>query len=80
MKVFVTGGTGFLGRHLIEVLLAEGCEVTALVRTFDRARELPAGVRPVSGDVTRRDKLRAAMRGAELVFHLAAWVGRGARP
>jgi dihydroflavonol-4-reductase len=80
LRVFVTGATGFLGRHLLEVLLSEGCEVTALVRTFDRARALPAAVRPLSGDVSRRDTLRAGMRGAELVFHAAAWVGRGARP
>jgi nucleoside-diphosphate-sugar epimerase len=80
VRVFVTGATGFLGRHLIDVLLAEGCQVTALVRTFDRARSLPAAVRPISGDVTRRDTLRTGMRGAELVFHAAAWVGRGARP
>jgi len=80
VRVFVTGATGFLGRHLLDVLLAEGCQVTALVRTFDRARSLPAAVRPISGDVSRRDTLRAGMRGAEVVFHAAAWVGRGARP
>ncbi|MEP7359239.1 MAG: NAD-dependent epimerase/dehydratase family protein [Anaerolineales bacterium] len=80
MRVFVTGATGFLGRHLIDLLLSEGCQVTALIRTFDRARSLPAAVRPISGDVSRRDSLRAGMRGAEIVFHTAAWVGRGARP
>jgi nucleoside-diphosphate-sugar epimerase len=80
VKVFVTGATGLLGRHLLEVLLAQGCEVTALVRTFDRARRLPAGVRAAAGDVTQRAGLRAGMRGAELVFHLAAWTLIGARP
>ena len=80
MKVFVTGGTGCLGRRLIDVLLAQDCEVTALVRTFDRARSLPAAVRTVAGDVTRRDSLRAGMRGAEIVFHAAAFTRLGARP
>ena len=72
MKVFVTGATGCLGRQLVQLLLAHDCEVTALVRTFDRARSLPAGVRPASGDITQRASLRAGMRGAEVVFHAAA--------
>ncbi len=80
MKVFVTGGTGCLGRHLIDALLAHDCEVTALVRTFDRSRRLPAGVRTVAGDVTRRNSLRAGMRGAEVVFHAAAWTKLGTPP
>jgi dihydroflavonol-4-reductase len=79
MKVFVTGGTGCLGRQLIDVLLAHDCEVTALVRTFDRARSLPAAVRTVAGDVTRRNSLRAGMRGTEVVFHAAAWTKLGTR-
>jgi len=80
VKVFVTGGTGCLGRQLIDVLLAQNCEVTALVRTFDRARSLPAAVRAVAGDVTQRGSLRAGMRGADVVFHAAAWTRLGARP
>ncbi len=80
MKVFVTGATGCLGRQLIDVLLAHDCEVTALVRTFDRARSLPDAVRTVAGDVTRRTSLRAGMRGAEVVFHAAAWTRLGTQP
>ena len=80
MKVFVTGGTGFLGRHLIDELLARDCEVTALVRTFDRARSLPPAVRTLAGDVTQPSALRSGMRGAEVIFHLAAWTAIGVRP
>jgi nucleoside-diphosphate-sugar epimerase len=80
VKVFVTGGTGCLGRQLIEVLLAHDCDVTALVRTFDRTRSLPEAVRTVAGDVTRRNSLKAGMRGAEVVFHAAAWTKLGTRP
>jgi nucleoside-diphosphate-sugar epimerase len=80
VKVFVTGATGCLGRQLIDVLLAHDCEVTALVRTFDRARRLPEAVRTVAGDVSRRGSLKAGMRGAEVVFHAAAWTKLGARP
>jgi dihydroflavonol-4-reductase len=80
VKVFVTGATGCLGRQLIDVLLAHDCEVTALVRTFDRARRLPESVRTVAGDVSRRGSLKAGMRGAEVVFHAAAWTRVGVRP
>ncbi|MCC6189403.1 MAG: NAD(P)-dependent oxidoreductase [Anaerolineales bacterium] len=63
MRAFVTGGTGFLGRHLIDHLLAQGGEVVSLVRTSDRARSVPAGVRTVAGDITRPASLRAGIRG-----------------
>jgi dihydroflavonol-4-reductase len=79
MKAFVTGGTGFIGRRLIDRLLAAGDDVTALVRTFDRARALPAAVHTVAGDVNKPASLRLGMRGADVVFHLAAWRGQGAR-
>ena len=80
MKAFVTGGTGFLGQPLIDELLAHGYEVTALVRTMDRARTLPRGLQLASGDVTRRESMRFGMRGADVVFHVAAWYTVGIRP
>jgi len=81
MRAFVTGGTGFVGRHLIDHLLAHGYEVTALVRTFERALTLPRGVRTVPGDVTQPESLRAGMPGADVVFHVAALykIGVGAK-
>jgi dihydroflavonol-4-reductase len=79
MRVFVTGGTGFIGRHLIEHLLAQGDEVTALVRTFERARSLPRAVRTLPGDVLKPETLRPGLRGVEVVFHLAAVKSLGAR-
>jgi len=72
VRAFVTGGTGFLGRHLIAALLAQGDEVVSLVRTLDRARSLPPQVRTLAGDITRPNSLRAGMRGADVVYHLAA--------
>jgi nucleoside-diphosphate-sugar epimerase len=47
---------------------------------MDRARTLPPGLQLASGDVTRRDSMRFGMRGADVVFHVAAWytVGVGA--
>lgn len=80
MKAFVTGGTGFLGRRLIAALLAHGDEVVSLVRTFDRARSLPPEVRTVAGDISRPATMRVGMRGADVVFHAAAWHRLGVRP
>jgi dihydroflavonol-4-reductase len=80
VQAFVTGGTGFLGRHLIEHLLAQGDEVISLVRTLDRARMLPPGVRSVAGDITRPASLMAGMRAADVVYHLAALRQVGVKP
>jgi dihydroflavonol-4-reductase len=79
VKAFVTGGTGFIGRRLIDDLLGAGYEVTALVRTFDRARALPEAVRTIAGDVNKPASLRLGLRGADVVFHLAAWRNYGVR-
>lgn len=73
MKAFVTGGTGFIGRSLVRQLVARGYEVRALVRSEKGAAEMHAlGALVVPGDVTDRDSMRAAMRGCDVVFHLAA--------
>ncbi|MCS6910309.1 MAG: NAD-dependent epimerase/dehydratase family protein [Anaerolineales bacterium] len=80
MRALVTGGTGFLGSALIRELLARGYAVTALVRTFERAQRLPRGVRAIPADITRPDSFRHALRGVDVVFHLAAVTGVGIKP
>jgi dihydroflavonol-4-reductase len=78
MHYFVTGATGFIGGYLTSRLLAEGHLVTALVRTPDQARALARyGVRPYIGDILDKESVRRAMRRAEGVFHLAAYVRVG---
>ena len=53
MKVLVTGGTGFLGLHLVEALLeAANTDVYALVRNPVKARKLEGRVRLVEGDLS----------------------------
>ena len=72
MKVFVTGATGFIGRHLVRRLVKEGHEVTCLVRKSSSVAELEAlGMRLVTGDVNDREALRIGMRGCDWLFHLA---------
>ncbi len=76
MKALVTGGTGFVGSHLIDRLIAEGDEVTALVRSPGRAADLAArGVRLVTGDLHSAGALREAAAGQDVVYHVAALVG-----
>src|SRR5258705_352220 len=80
MKYFVTGGTGFIGGRLVRQLRAAGHEVRALVRTPSKASGLAElGVSLHPGDITDKESMRAAMRGSDGVFHLAAWYRIGAR-
>jgi nucleoside-diphosphate-sugar epimerase len=73
MSVLVTGGTGFLGGHLVERLVARGDKVRALVRpTSDTSRLRGMGVELAQGDVTDRDSVSEAARGIEVVYHAAA--------
>lgn len=74
MKAFVTGGTGFIGRHVIRKLLERGDEVTALVRSEIDANAMRAlGVNPVRGDILEPELMRAGMEGSDVVFHIAGW-------
>lgn len=74
MKIFLTGGTGFIGQPLTKSLLKRGWSVTALARKPDspRAQALSKmGAQLASGDVTECESLRASMCGAEIVVHNA---------
>ena len=80
MRYFVTGATGFIGGRLVRRLRAAGHEVRALVRTPAKASDLGGlGVSLHAGDITDKESMRAAMRGSDGVFHLAAWYRIGAR-
>jgi len=80
MKIFMTGATGFIGGRLARRLKARGDEVVALVRSPEKGGDLAAlGVTLARGDITDAGSVRAAMRGAEQVFHVAAWYKVGVR-
>ena len=78
--ILVTGGTGFIGTHLLEKLVASGQAVRALVRrTGARPRSLPAGVETVYGDLASGAGIAEALRGTHAVIHLAG-VTKALRP
>jgi len=80
MRVFVTGATGALGRHLVPGLVAAGHEVTATTRTPGKVAQLrEAGAEPVILDGLDREAVIAAVRAAapEVIVHqMTALAGR----
>ncbi|VAX23321.1 hypothetical protein MNBD_NITROSPINAE02-993 [hydrothermal vent metagenome] len=71
MKVFITGGTGFVGRNILGALRREGHSIRALVRAGSEAR-LPylEGIEVVYGDVTLPADWSGKLRGIDAVIHL----------
>ncbi|XUM21785.1 NAD-dependent epimerase/dehydratase family protein [Bradyrhizobium oligotrophicum S58] len=79
MKALVTGANGFLGRHVVDALLARGIEVRAMVRPATRVDALgwPSSVDIVRADLrTSRDLVRA-FENVDVLIHLAAVVSGG---
>ena len=73
MRIFLTGGTGYIGRALARRLVAAGHEVRALVRPTSNAEPLTQlGIATFVGDVADRVSLREGMSGADWVIHAAA--------
>jgi len=71
--VAVTGATGFIGRHLVERLLADGFDVRALSRRPDIAA-LPDGVTVVSGTLEDQAGLERLVEGCQAVVHCAGLI------
>lgn len=83
-KVAVTGAGGFIGSHLAEALVRAGAEVTATVRYNSRgddgnlrylAEDVRSALRVHRIDLADAEAAKTALAGAEVIFHLAAFVG-----
>ena len=74
-KILVTGASGFIGFHLVRALLAQGHEISCLVRKsskLDRLAGLP--ICRADGDVTDAESLRRVVPGHDAVYHLAGLI------
>ncbi len=72
-RVLVTGGLGFIGRHLVDALLSLGKEVT-VADNYSTAlsKAAPLGVTSIQADIRDLQQVTRAAQGAELIFHAAA--------
>ncbi|MCE5199728.1 NAD-dependent epimerase/dehydratase family protein, partial [bacterium] len=78
MKVLITGGAGFIGSNIVSKLVEDGHEVTVLDNLMSGYRcnlDPFPNIRFIEGDVRDEDAVARAIKGAEVVFHLAASVG-----
>lgn len=81
MKIFVTGGTGVLGRPTVRLLVGRGHRVTALVRNEERAvLAASLGALPIPGDLFDPEFIRRAVGDADVVMHLATAIPKKMRP
>jgi len=69
--ILVTGGTGFVGSHLLDTLSARGMPARCLLRPTAVPRRLPSGVEAAPGDLVTGQGLDTALRGVDTVIHLA---------
>ncbi len=69
LDILVTGGTGYIGQHLIPLLIARGHRVRVLARAASMSR-VPAGAAAVVGDALNTDSIANALRPGDTVIHL----------
>ncbi len=78
MRALVTGGSGFIGSNVSKMLLSKGVEVVVYDNlssgNYDNIRDM--NLQFIKGDVLDKDAVIEACRGVDVVFHLAASVGR----
>lgn len=75
-KILITGGTGFLGTHIVRQLIDAGAKNLRVMASSVPAWMTDAGVEPLEGSVTDRDNVAEAVRNVSAIFHLAGKVSR----
>ena len=81
-RIVVTGGTGFVGRHVVDMLVEQDHEVTAIARpTSDTSHMESLGVAVIRGELYDVDFLADAMKGSQQLHHMASLIDTAwARP
>jgi nucleoside-diphosphate-sugar epimerase len=81
MKYFITGGTGFIGRRLIEKILSIGGEITLLVRDTSDLKDIEGkrDVKIIKGSLFDVASIKQAMKETDAVFHLAGYAKNWSR-
>lgn len=79
MKIFITGGTGYLGQELIKTLLQRNHEISALVRSPRKASTLGPAVKRLDGSIENRSSFESSLKGQDAFVHIAALVKMWAR-
>jgi UDP-glucose 4-epimerase len=79
MKVFITGGAGFIGSHLCDALIAEGKEVTILDNLSTGSKKniahLEGKIKVIQGDIRDQKLVESLVENCDLVLHMAAALG-----
>lgn len=75
-KILITGGTGFLGTHIVRQLLDVGAKNLRVMASSVPVWMKDAGVEAAEGSVTNREDVIAAVRNVEVIYHLAGKVSR----
>jgi dihydroflavonol-4-reductase len=73
-KILITGGTGFLGTHLVQKFLDSGAKNLRVMASSVPEWMTDAGVEPFAGSVTRKEDVAAATKNCEAIYHLAGKV------
>lgn len=79
MRVFITGGAGFIGSHLCDALVAEGKKITILdnlsTGTKKNIAHLEGKINVIQGDIRDQKLVESLVEGSDLVLHMAAALG-----
>ena len=79
LKIGITGGTGYLGGRLIELLTESNAAITCLVRKSSNVSKLLANIRLIYGELTDLESLTEFVKTNDVIVHLAAQVSRTTR-
>src|SRR5688572_17586004 len=71
-KVLITGGSGFIGKHLAGMLQEKGYSVAVLDRSD---KNIPKSIKVFKGDIRDKKVVEKAMKGMDYVYHLAGLLG-----